>query len=63
MFRPLGAEENKEVLKRKKEKEFFSKKIEELSKENELLKKRIEELSTKFQQVSTGSNREGEKSI
>lgn len=53
MFRPLGAEENEEVLKKKKEKELFSKKIEELSKENELLKKRIEELSTKFQQEVT----------
>ncbi|GAB6076221.1 FliH/SctL family protein [Desulfurobacterium crinifex] len=53
MFRPLGADENEEVLKKKKEKELFSKKIEELSKENELLKKRIEELSTKFQQEVT----------
>jgi len=53
MFRPLGSEENKEVLERRKEKEFFSKKLEELSKENELLKKRIEEFSAKFQQEVT----------
>ena len=57
MFRPLGSEENKEVLERRKEKEFFSKKLEELSKENELLKKRIEELSTKFQQEVTERER------
>ncbi len=50
MFRPLGAEENEEVLKRKKEKELISRKIEELSRENELLKKQIEELSSRFRQ-------------
>jgi flagellar biosynthesis/type III secretory pathway protein FliH len=50
MFRPLGAEGNEEVLKKREEKKLFSKKIEELSKENELLKKRIEELLAKFQQ-------------
>ncbi|RUM42748.1 MAG: hypothetical protein DSY34_01290 [Desulfurobacterium sp.] len=53
MFRPLGSGENEEILRKKKEKEFFSRKIEELSRENELLKKRIEELSTKFQQEVT----------
>jgi flagellar biosynthesis/type III secretory pathway protein FliH len=53
MFRPLGAEENKEVLERRKEKENFSKKLEELSKENELLKKQIKEFSANFQQEVT----------
>jgi len=53
MFRPLGAEENREVLKRKEEKELFSRKIEELSRENELLKKQIERLSTNYQQEIT----------
>ena len=47
MFRSLGSGENEEILKRKKEKELFLSKIEELSKENELLKKKIEELKKK----------------
>jgi len=53
MFRPLGSGENEEILKKKKEEESFSRKVEELLQENRLLKRKIEELSTKFQQEAT----------
>ena len=53
MFRSLGSGENEEILKRKKEKELFLSRIEELSKENELLKKKIEELSARLQREAT----------
>ena len=57
MFRPLGAEENNEVLEKREEREKFSKKIEELSKENELLKRQIRELSAKSHQEVTERER------
>ena len=57
MFRPLGAEENKEILEKREEKEKFSRKIEELSKENELLKRQIRELSAKSHQEVTERER------